>query len=92
VKAVAELLEVTLKARMSGGTIAMSTDVFARGVRLQVDGVTGAVFEDNYLGMSAGRQRVVRIINTAGGRRATVRALNAEPVHLEIEQANAIRK
>jgi hypothetical protein len=58
--------------------------VFARDVRLQVEGVTGAVFEDNFFDMSPGQKRIIRIVDAAGGRRITIAALNAEAVQLEI--------
>jgi hypothetical protein len=80
------LPQAKLAVEMTGEGIEISTDVFVRDVRLQVDGVTGAVFEDNYFDMSPGQKRIIRITDAAGGRRVTVTALNAEPVHLEIEQ------
>lgn len=75
-----------LAAHKTDDGIEISTDVFVRDVRLQVDDITGAVFEDNYFDMSPGQKRIIRITDAGGGKRITVGALNAGPVHLEIKQ------
>ncbi len=80
------LPQAKLAVEIAGEGIELSTDKFVRDVRLQVDGVTGAVFEDNYFDMSPGQKRIIRITDAAGGKRITVGALNADPVHLEIKQ------
>jgi hypothetical protein len=49
-------------------------------VSLQFDGVTGAVFEDNYFDLAPGRRRVLAFPNRAGGAQLSVRAVNADPV------------
>ena len=59
--------------------VEITTDKFARQVTLQFDGVTGAVFEDNFFDLIPGQKKTVAILNAAGGRQLTVRALNAEP-------------
>lgn len=47
---------------------------------LQFDVVSGAVFEDNFFDLLPGQKKTVGIVSAAGGRRPTVRALNAGPV------------
>jgi beta-mannosidase len=74
-----------LTVRALGGRIEIATNVFARTVTLEMDGVTGAVFEDNFFDMAPGRKRTIAVINPAGGRAVTIRALNAEPVRLELK-------
>ena len=69
-----------LTVRALGDKIEIATNVFARTVALEMDGVTGAVFEDNFFDMAPGRKRTIAVINPAGGRAVTIRALNAEPV------------
>jgi hypothetical protein len=73
-----------LAARAAGGKIEIASDVFARTVSLEMDGVTGAVFEDNFFDMAPGQKRTIAVINPAGGRAVTIAALNARPVRLEI--------
>jgi len=48
------------------------------------DGVTGAVFEDNFFDMVPGRKRTIAVINPAGGQAVTIRALDAKPVQLKL--------
>lgn len=73
-----------LTARLAGGRIEIATDAFARQVTLELAGVTGAVFEDNFFDLVPGRKRSLAMVPTAGGRTLTVRALNAEPVALTL--------
>ncbi len=74
-----------LTARAVDDRIEITTDAFARTVTLEMDGVTGAVFEDNYFDMAPGRKRTIDVINRAGGRVVTITALNAKPVRVEID-------
>ena len=60
----------------------IGTDAFARQVTLELDGVTGAVFEDNFFDLTPGQKRTIAVRNAAGGTALTVRALNAEPIRL----------
>ena len=71
-----------LVARAVGDKIEIATDAFARQVALEMDGVTGAVFEDNYFDMPPGQKRSITVTNAAGGRQVIVRALNADPVRI----------
>ena len=64
----------------------ITTGKFARQVALQFDGVTGALFEDNFFDMIRGQKKTVAILNAAGGRQLTVRALNAGPNVLAWEE------
>ena len=50
-----------------------------------MQGVTGAVIEDNFFDMVPGQKRTITVINPAGGRIVTVGALNAEPVRLRMD-------
>lgn len=77
-----------LTARVVGGKIEIATNSFARQVTLEMDGVTGAVFEDNFFDLSPGRKRTIAVIDAAAGRRLTVRALNAPPIRLTIDGKN----
>jgi hypothetical protein len=54
-------------------------------VTLEADGVTGAVFGDNFFDMAPGQKRTIEVINPVGTRIVTISALNAEPVSLEIK-------
>ncbi|UCD64834.1 MAG: hypothetical protein JSW34_05210 [Candidatus Zixiibacteriota bacterium] len=81
------LPEAKLTASVFGGKIEITTDVFARTVTLEADGVTGAVFEDNFFDMVPGQKRTIEIINLAGARTVTISALNAIPVQLDIESS-----
>ena len=69
--------------RRAGGSIELETDAFARQATLEFEGVTGAVFEDNFFDLIPGQKRTVQVVNAAGGQKLTVRALNAEPIALE---------
>jgi hypothetical protein len=72
-----------LVVRRAGGSIELETDAFARQATLEFEGVTGAVFEDNFFDLIPGQKRTVQVVNAAGGQKLTVRALNAEPIALE---------
>ena len=74
-----------LTAQAAGDKIEISTNVFARTVSLEMTGVTGAVFEDNFFDMVPGQKRTITVINPAGGRIVTVGALNARPVDLRMD-------
>ncbi len=74
-----------MTARAVGDKIEISTDVFARTVSLEMNGVTGAVFEDNFFDMVPGQKRTISVMYTADGRTVTVAALNAKPVRVEID-------
>jgi beta-mannosidase len=69
-----------LSAEQIGGKIKVSTKAFARQVTLEAQGVTGAVFEDNFFDMAPGQNRSIRIINSAGARELQVRAVGAKPI------------
>ena len=60
------------------------SDVFARQVSLAIQGVTGAVFEDNFFDLVPGQKKQVRVLHAAGGRRLIVRAVNAEPMEVAL--------
>jgi beta-mannosidase len=79
------LPQAQLKVRINGERIEVETDNFARQVTLEFDGISGAVFEDNFFDMGPGRKRQIRIIHAAGGKQMTVRALNAEPAVLRLQ-------
>lgn len=74
------LPESHLDARRVKNQLEIATDKFARQVTLQFDGVTGAVFEDNFFDLLPGQKKTVGIVSAASGRRLTVCALNAESV------------
>jgi len=74
-----------LTARAAGDKIEISTNVFARTVSLEMQGVTGAVFEDNFFDMVPGQKRTITVINPAGGRIVTVSALNAKPLQMRMD-------
>jgi hypothetical protein len=72
-----------LKARRTGDSIEVSTDVFARQVTLEMEGGVGAAFDDNYFDLLPGASRTVKIRNAGGASRVIVRAVNAEPIALQ---------
>jgi hypothetical protein len=71
-----------LTARLADDRVEIATDAFARQVTLEFDGVTGAVFADNFFDLIPGRKRTIAIQKTADGTALTVRALNSDPVRL----------
>jgi hypothetical protein len=73
------LPEAQLSVAASESAVEISTDVFARQVTLTMEGVTGAVYEDNYFDMVPGQHRRVAVLDDAGGKMLQVRALNATP-------------
>jgi len=74
-----------LTANAVGNKIEISTDVFARTVCLEMQGVTGTVFEDNFFDMVPGQKRTVSVINPTGGQTVTITALNSKPVRVKID-------
>jgi hypothetical protein len=78
------LPQARLTARVVGSQIEIATDVFARQVTLEMNDVTGAVFEDNFFDLSPGEERTIVIPFAAGGKRVMVRALNADPVGVSL--------
>lgn len=78
------LPDAKLTARRNGDRIEIATDAFARQVKLEFEEVSGAVFEDNFFDLPAGGSRNVRILNSAGGKRLRVVALNAAEVWLNL--------
>ncbi|MHC4591158.1 MAG: beta-mannosidase [Planctomycetota bacterium] len=73
-----------LSALAKDGGVQIAADAFARQVTLEMEGVTGAVFDDNIFDMVPGQTRDIGVLDAAGGKRVTVRALNAEPVTVEL--------
>jgi len=71
------LPKASLAARSVDCTVEISTDLFTRQVSLEVEGTTGAVFEDNFFDLPPGETRTIRIVDAAGGKEIAVRALNA---------------
>jgi beta-mannosidase len=74
------LPQAHLTVRKENDRLEIATDVFARQIALQFDGVTGAVFEDNHFDLAPGQKRAIAVINAAGGQQLAVHALNAEPI------------
>jgi len=75
-----------LTARKVDDRIELATDVFARQVLLEMEGRTGAVFEDNFFDLSPGQKRIIAIVDGAGGNEVSIRALNAEPVRVPLSR------
>ena len=73
-----------LSARAVAGGIEIATDVFARQVGLAMEGVSGAVFEDNYFDLAPRGRRTVAVVDPAGGHEVTVRCLNGETLHVTL--------
>jgi len=74
------LPQAHLRVRQENDRIEITSDAFARQVTLQFDGVTGAVFEDNFFDLVPGQKRRLSVVNAAGGTQLAVHALNAEPL------------
>ena len=77
------LPQAKLTAKKVGDHLELTTDVFARQVSLQFDGVSVAVFEDNYFDMLPGQTRSISIVNAADGKQLTIHALNADGASLQ---------
>ena len=75
-----------LTARVAGDKIELATKAFARQVTLTAEGVSGAVFEDNFFDVPPGQKRTIAVVDSAGGRQITVKALNAKSIRLEVRQ------
>jgi len=71
------LPEAKLAVRVTGGATDVHAESYARQVELRMDGVVGAVFEDNYFDLAPGQRRRIAIVQRAGGTAVTVRAVNA---------------
>lgn len=71
-----------LGVRAVQGGIEVSTNVFARQVCLEMEGVSGGVFGDNYFDLPPRGRRTIAVIDPAGGRSVTVRCLNGEERHI----------
>ena len=76
------LPQAHLTARLADHRIEISTEAFARQITLEFDGVTGAVFTDNFFDLIPGGKRTIDVLKAADGAALTVRALNADPVRL----------
>ena len=74
-----------LTARAVGDKIEISTDVFARTVSLEMNGVASVAFEDSFFDMVPGQKRTIRVLNPAGGKSVTISALNARPLRVSID-------
>lgn len=73
-----------LGARVTPSGIEIATDTYARQVSLAVEGVSGAVFEDNYFDLPPGGRRTVAVLDPAGGSSVAVSCLNGEPLHMAL--------
>jgi hypothetical protein len=49
-----------------------------------MEGVVGAAFEDNYFDLAPQHARTIAITDRAGGKALTIRAVNADPVRIEL--------
>lgn len=67
----------TLGARVDGGALEVSTDVYARGVALEIAGASTALFEDNHFDLAPGETRRIALLEPVAGHTITLRALNA---------------
>jgi hypothetical protein len=73
-----------LTVRKVGDGIEIRSDTFARQVTLEMEGVVGAAFEDNYFDLAPQHARTIAITDRAGGKALTIRAVNADPVRIEL--------
>jgi hypothetical protein len=78
------LPEAHLAVGRQGGSIEVTTDVFARQVEIAVSG-SEALSDDNYFDLAPGQKRAVAIAGPAGGATITVRAVNAKAVSVAFE-------
>lgn len=79
------LPDAKMTAQIMNGQVEIRAGNFARQVTLTMNGVTGAIFEDNFFDLPPDCTRTIRIIDTAGGEELTVGALNASPVVLDVQ-------
>ncbi len=77
------LAQAKLSVTRVGDQLHISSSAFARQVSIEAEGVTGAVFEDNFFDLPPGEQRSVAILNAGESKRLTIKALNADPVVIE---------
>ncbi len=66
------------------GRIELISDKFARQVSIEMPGISGAVFEDNYFDLSPGNPKSIRLIDRAGGGGLIIQALNSEVCELTL--------
>jgi len=67
-----------LETRRVADRIELTTDNFAYQVFLEMPGVTGAVFEDNFFNLPPGGKRSIRLVDPAGGTSVRIGALNSQ--------------
>ncbi|RMF97596.1 MAG: hypothetical protein D6741_09980, partial [Planctomycetota bacterium] len=80
-----QLKPARLEAELENGTVVLQTDVPCRQVSLEVPGVVGEVFSDNYFDLLPGEPKRIAIRRLPGGDRIVVSAVNAAPVELPLE-------
>jgi beta-mannosidase len=69
---------------LKDGSVEIATDLFARQVSLELTGLTGAVFEDNFFDMVPGDRRRLSVIHRPADGVLRIGAVNAEPVILDL--------
>ncbi len=81
------LPRATLQAQVVGDSLDVSTDSFARQVALELEGTSDALFEDNFFDLMPGERRRIHLRGAVAQRRVSVRALNADPIRLDLSDA-----
>jgi beta-mannosidase len=76
------------RARLGAAAVAagieVATDAYARQVSLAMEGVSGAVFEDDYFDLPPHGRRTVAVIDPAGGHSVVVSCVNGETLHVAL--------
>lgn len=78
------LPEARLTARVADGAIDIAADSFARQVRLEMSGVSGAVFADNYFDLTPKETRRIALVEAAGGKNVVISCVNAATLALPL--------
>ncbi|NQU21918.1 MAG: hypothetical protein HQ567_11600 [Candidatus Nealsonbacteria bacterium] len=80
------LPQAKLTARVVDGKIEIATDAYARQVTLEMESVTGAVFEDNFFDLPPGDKRTIAVVDSAGGKNLVIKALGADPIRMPYDR------
>jgi hypothetical protein len=76
------LPKAKLGAKLTDGTIEVSTDTFARQVTLEGGDNVAPYFDDNFFDMPPGSTRTIHVLEKTNGGSISVYALNADPVQI----------
>lgn len=78
------LPDTNIKAERTSQGIILSSDKFVKDVALSMENGSGAVFDDNYFNLLPGISKLVKIIDSAGGNKLSVKGVNSELTEISL--------